>query len=102
MNPTRNRSTIIYLLLFIAIISLVVINYQQRSPANDVLTINQVAADIQAGQVSKIQENDNDLTVTYSDGSQRKSHKENTSTLVQQLKELGATTEMLQSDKVKL
>jgi cell division protease FtsH len=102
VNPTRNRSTIIYLLLFIAIISLVVINYQQSSPAKEVLTINQVAADIQTGKVTKIQESDNDLTVTYADGSQRKSHKEDTSTLVQQLKELGATTEMLQSDKIKL
>ena len=55
MNPTRNRSTIIYLLLFIAIISLVVINYQQGSPAKEILTINQVAADIQTGKVEKIQ-----------------------------------------------
>ena len=102
MNPTRNRSTIIYLLLFIAIISLVVINYQQSSPAKEVLTINQVAADIQTGKVTKIQESDNDLTVIYADGSQRKSHKEDTSTIVQQLKELGVTTEMLQSDKIKL
>ncbi len=102
MNPTRNRSTIIYLLLFIAIISLVVINYQQSSPAKEVLTINQVAADFQAGKVEKIQENDNDLTVVYTDGSQRKSHKEDTSTLVQQLKDLGVTTQMLQSDKVKI
>jgi cell division protease FtsH len=102
VNPTRNRSTIIYLLLFIAIISLVVINYQQSSPAKEVLTINQVAADFQAGKVEKIQENDNDLTVVYTDGSQRKSHKEDNSTLVQQLKDLGVTTEMLQSDKVKI
>jgi len=49
VNPTRNRSTIIYLLLFIAIIALVVINYQQSSPAKEILTINQVASDIQAG-----------------------------------------------------
>jgi cell division protease FtsH len=102
VNPTRNRSTIIYLLLFIAIISLVVINYQQSSPAKEILTINQVAADIQTGKVAKVQESDNDLTVIYADGSQRKSHKEDTSTIVQQLKELGVTTEMLQSDKIKL
>ncbi len=102
MNPTRNRSTIIYLLLFVAIISLVVINYQQSSPAKDVLTINQVAADIQTGKVTKVQESDNDLTVTYADGSQRKSHKEDNSTVVEQLKDLGVTTQMLQSDKIKL
>jgi len=102
VNPTRNRSTIIYLLLFVAIISLVVINYQQNSPAKEVLTINQVAADIQTGKVTKVQESENDLTVTYTDGSQLKSHKEEPSTLVQQLKELGVTTQMLQSDKIKL
>jgi cell division protease FtsH len=101
VNPTRNRSSIIYLLLFIAIISLVVYNFQQPA-AQETLTINQVAADIQAGKVERIEESDNNLDVIYTDGTQRKSHKEADSTLVQQLKELGVTTASLQPDKVKL
>ena len=101
MNPTRNRSSIIYLLLFIAIISMVVYNFQQPT-AQETLTINQVAADIQAGKVEVIEENENDLNVTYTDGTKRKSHKEADSTLVQQLKELGVTTGALQAEKIKL
>jgi cell division protease FtsH len=101
VNPTRNRSSIIYLLLFIAIISMVVYNFQQPT-AQETLTINQVAADIQAGKVERIEENDNDLNVTYTDGTKRKSHKEADSTLVQQLKELGVTTGALQAEKIKL
>lgn len=101
MNPTRNRSSIIYLLLFVAIISLVVYNFQQPA-AQETLTINQVAADIQNGKVERIEESENDLDITYTTGDQRKSHKEANSTLVQQLKELGVTTAALQVDKIKL
>lgn len=101
MNPTRNRSSIIYLLLFIAIILLVVYNFQQPA-TKELLTINEVAADIQAGKVERIEETDNNLDVTYIDGSQRKSHKEADSTLVEQLKELGVTTVALQPEKIKL
>jgi len=101
VNPTRNRSSIIYLLLFIAIVLLVVYNFQQPA-TKELLTINEVAADIQAGKVERIEETDNNLDVTYIDGSQRKSHKEADSTLVEQLKELGVTTVALQPEKIKL
>ena len=56
MNPTRNRSSIIYLLLFIAIISMVVINFQQNSTAQKPLTINEVADAIKRGEVKRIVE----------------------------------------------
>jgi len=101
VNPTRNRSSIIYLLLFVAIISMVVYNYQQPAPQEN-LTINQVASDIQAGKVERIEESENDLEVIYADGVERKSHKEADSTLVQQLKDLGVTTAALQPEKIKL
>lgn len=102
MNPTRNRSTIIYLLLFIAIISMVVINFQQQSSVQEILTINEVADAIQKGQVERIVENENSLTVIYSSGDERQSHKESNATLVDQLKALGVTTEQLQAENVKL
>ena len=95
MNPTRNRSSIIYLLLFVAIIVMVVYNFQQQSTSNEALTINQVAADIQSGQVNRVTEDDNRLRVIYTDGTERTSHKEPGATMVEQLKELGVTTEQL-------
>ena len=100
MNPTRNRSTIIYLLLFVVIIIMVVYNFQQQATSKEVLPINQVAADIQSGVIERILENDNQLRVIYSDGTERSSHKEATNTLVDQLIALGVTSEQLSSDRV--
>lgn len=98
MNPTRNRSTIIYVLLFAAIIILVFYSFNQSSSAQEILSINQVAADIQAGKVTRVVEEQDKLTVIYGTGTQaieRVAHKEPETTLVQQLKDLGVTTEQL-------
>jgi cell division protease FtsH len=102
VNPTRNRSSIIYLLLFIAIIVMVVYNFQQNATSQEVLPINKVAADIQKGVVERIEEDDNRLLVVYSDGTERTSHKETGATLVDQLVALGVTSEQLSSDQVKI
>ncbi|HSO28049.1 MAG TPA: ATP-dependent metallopeptidase FtsH/Yme1/Tma family protein, partial [Anaerolineales bacterium] len=102
MNPARNRSSIIYLLLFIAIISMVVWNFQQQASTQEVLTINETAAAIQSGQVDRIVEDDNRLRVIYTDGTERSSHKESNATLVEQLIQLGVTTEQLAPANIKL
>ncbi len=104
MNPTRNRSSIIYLLLFIAIIVMVVYNFQLNSGSKEVLAINQVATDIQNGIVAKIVEDDNRLEVVYADGESTSStsHKEANATLVDQLIALGVTSEQLNSDRIKI
>ncbi|HLE52318.1 MAG TPA: ATP-dependent zinc metalloprotease FtsH [Anaerolineales bacterium] len=102
MNPTRNRSSIIYLLLFVAIIVMVVYQFQQQSSTQESLTISEVAADIQKGNVKRILEDENRLRVIYADGTERTSHKEATATLVEQLKALGVSTEALASDSVKI
>jgi cell division protease FtsH len=100
VNPTRNRSTIIYLLLFVVIIIMVVYNFQQQATSKEVLPINKVAADVKSGLIERILENDNDLRLIYADGTERSSHKENTSTLVAQLLDLGVTSDQLNPDKV--
>lgn len=102
MNPTRRRSSIIYLLLFIAIIVMVVYNFQQQATTKEVLAINQVAADIQRGTITRIIEDDNRLEVIYADGEASTSHKEADSTLVDQLIALGVTSEQLNSDRIKV
>lgn len=68
---SRNQSYVIYLLLFVAIIAMVVYNFSQQSGSQDVLTINEVANDIKSNQITRIVENDNQLRVTFTDGSQR-------------------------------
>jgi cell division protease FtsH len=102
VNPTRNRSTIIYLLLFVVIIIMVVYNFQQQATSKEVVPINQVASDVKRGLIERILENENDLRLIYSEGTERTSHKDNTSTLVEQLLDLGVTSEELNPDKVNI
>ncbi len=105
MNQNRSRSTIIYVMLFAVIVILVVVNIQQTATGQQALSINEVAGDIISGKVSRIIEEEDTLTVIYKgEGSsiERESHKEPTSTLVEQLKELGVTTEQLASTAIKI
>ena len=98
MNQPRNRSTIIYVLLFAAIIFLVVYNFQSNATAQQTLSINQVAEDVQQGKISRINVEENSIRLVYkedAEGIERVSHIESTSTLVEQLKELGVTTDQL-------
>jgi len=90
------------LLLFVAIISMVVYNFQQQASTQEVLSINQVAQDIQDGKIKRLVEDDNRLRVIYADGEERSSHKESSATLVEQLKAFGVTTEQLTPAKVSL
>ena len=102
MNPPRNRYSIIYLLLFVAIIAMVVYNFQQQASIQEALTISEVAADIRAGNITRIIEDDNRLRVVYTNGTERTSHKEASATLVEQLISLGVTSEQLHPDNVKV
>ena len=99
---SRNQSYIIYLLLFVAIIVMAVYSFGQRGTTQE-LTINQVAADIRAGKISEIQDDENRLRVKYlQDATEGISTKENSATLVQQLLNLGVTPEDLAPDKIKI
>ena len=81
---------------------MVVYNFQQQATTQETLTINQVAADIQSGKVERLVEDENRLRVIYTDGSESTSQKEGGASLIEQLKELGVTTEQLQPDKFNL
>ncbi len=98
---SRNQSYIIYLLLFIAIIAMVVYNFNQRSSTSEV-SINQVAEDIQNQRVTKIEEDDDRLRITYKDLTEVVSTKESTATLIEQLINLGVTQDQLSPDKIKI
>jgi cell division protease FtsH len=105
VNQNRNRSTIVYILFFAAIMFLVIYQFRQSANSQETLSINQIAADIKSGEISRITEDDNRLVVIYKEdakGIERISHKEPTATLVEQLKELGVTSEELAPEKVKV
>jgi len=99
---SRNQSYVIYLLLFVAIIAMLVYQFNSTSSSQDVLTINEVAEEIQKGNISRITENENTLKLTLADGTQRTSNIETNATLVEQLLNLGVTSEQLSPDKVKI
>ncbi len=103
MNPARNRSTIIYVLLFAAIIILVVYNFNQNATTQETLTINELALAIQNKEVNRIVANEDRLTVIYGEGEgaiERIATKESNSTLVDQLLALGVSPQQLSPENV--
>ena len=99
---SRNQSYVIYVLLFIAIIAILVYQFTQQGSSQDILTINEVAADVQAGKVARIVENENRLRVIYQDGTQRDSTIEANATLVEQMLNLGVKAEQLAATRIKI
>lgn len=107
MNNSRNQSFLIYALLFIAIVSMVAFQLRQPANAETPLTINQVAADIKAGKIKRIVvESDNRLRVIYPGNSgndvERTAHKEDGSSLINQLILLGVTPEQLAPERLQV
>ena len=107
MNNSRNQSLIIYALLFIAIVAMVFFQIKQQPSTDNTLSINQVAADIQAGKVTRIiVASDNSLRIIYPGGAQgdieKTATKEDGVSLVQQLIQLGVTPAQLTPDKIKV
>ena len=103
MNNTRNRIPIFYLLLFGVIIVLVFMQFMQQPNQQEPLTINELAHDIQIGEVSRIDvAEDDSLLVVYNAGTERESRKEANTTLVEQLLALGVTADQLSFENVKI
>jgi cell division protease FtsH len=96
---SRNQSYIIYLLLFIAIVAMIYFNINQQKSPQGPLSINQVAQQVEAGTITRIQiKDDNSLTIISGSGTgaiEQISRKEPETTLVSQLLALGVTPEQL-------
>jgi cell division protease FtsH len=100
---SRNQSFLVYFLLIVAIAAMFYMGFRQDTDSEDVLTINEVAHDIQVGDVTRvIVESDDKIQVIYGDGTEKPSQKEPGATLVEQLIGLGVTPTQLAPDNVKL
>lgn len=101
---SRNQSYVVYVLLFVAIITMVIYSFSQNATTSGVLTINQLASEVKNGKVSRIVTDENKLTVTYNDGTQKSatSTKETDATLVEQLLALGVSPDQLSPEKVQI
>jgi len=98
---SRNQSYMFYLLLFVAIIAMVVYSFSQRASTSEI-SINQVAEDIKNQRITKIEEDEDRLRITYKDLTETISTKEASATLIEQLLNLGVTQEQLGPDKIKI
>ena len=103
---TRNQSYIIYLLLFIAIASMLYFSLNQQSESDKAFTLNELAAQIESGEtVSRlVVGEDNSVKVIYRDESivEQTTRKESETTLVEQLLNLGVSPSKLESKNLKI
>ena len=99
---SRKQSYVIYALLAVAVVALLIYSINSQENNESKLSINEVAAQIQAGNVEKIIEDASILKLTMTDGSQRESTKEPVATLVEQLLQLGVTPQQMNAENVKI
>ncbi len=99
---SRNQSYIIYLLLFVAIIAMLVYNFNSQGSTSDEISINQVASELQKGNVKSIIEDEDKLRITLNDDSIKTATIDARSSLVEQLVNLGVTPEQMAPEKVKI
>lgn len=93
---SRNSSFIVYVLLLIAIAAMLYVGLRTDPNAIEPLTISRVAQQVQNGQISRIiVESDDDIRVITNNGTEAESRKETATTLVEQLRSFGVTSEQL-------
>jgi cell division protease FtsH len=102
VNPTRNRASFFYLLLIVVIIVMFVFSFQQQAAGTPPMTINEVSAQIQTGNVTRIIVDDDTLTVIDRNGDEHIAYKEPMMPLVEQLTLFGVTADQLASSNVKI
>jgi cell division protease FtsH len=100
VNQNRGRNTLFYLILFAAIIILIVYNFQRST--QEPLKLSEVAKAVENEQVSLIVEDGDKLRVVYKNKaiSERSSYKDSSTTLTEQLLQLGVTPEKLYPSKI--
>lgn len=92
-NITKN---IIWAIIMLVAISLVFSLFFAPTPSPKSLSLTQLAADVNGGQVKQIKVNGDELDITMSDGSAAISQKEDTTGITETLKNLGVTDQALQ------
>jgi cell division protease FtsH len=91
------RNFIIYTLVLVALVFLV-IQFTQRVPPAEPITLSQLASEIQAGHVAKIEIDENVLRVTFNNNQPAaETRKESFPGATEQLQQLGVTTAQLQA-----
>jgi cell division protease FtsH len=87
------------MLIVVAIIAMVFLNINQENSQGS-LTLNELAAEIKNGNVIKIIQDENSLSITLKNDEELSSNKESNSTLIEQLLSYGVTSEDLNSSNL--
>ncbi|MGC9400316.1 MAG: ATP-dependent zinc metalloprotease FtsH [Anaerolineae bacterium] len=96
MNRKGNNSTFVYVILIAAVIFLIY-SYMSEGGNKAGLPIQELARDINAGEVRSLSVRGNDIEVTYKTGGVVLTRKEPGSTAVEQLQAFGVSEKALQS-----
>ncbi len=103
MNPApRNRASTLYLLIFMAILGLIWYSYAGQRAETEPLYLNQVAADLHAGKITRLVVKSTEVEVIYKDGTKRTAHIEPGEGFLRQLTDLGVSPRDLDPQQVKL
>jgi cell division protease FtsH len=87
----------------IIIIGLLVFAFSSNNLSQKPISINEAVGEIQKGNISKITvENDNSIKLTFKDGKQLNTNKEENTSFITQITQLGVTPEQLSSEKITL
>ncbi|HSB91317.1 MAG TPA: ATP-dependent zinc metalloprotease FtsH [Anaerolineales bacterium] len=99
MSSPRGRNTVVLIILLVIVAALVLqFRSSQGQPVR--ITFNEFADAIKAGDVRSVTVNDNELEVTFRDGSVKYTRKEPDKPAIEQLIELGVRPEDLASDRI--
>jgi len=101
VSSSRGRNSLV-LLVLILIITVLVFQFRSSSPQPERLFFNELAEKIKTGEVSRIIVDDNDLEIIFRNGESAFSRVEPTKTTVEQLLDLGVTSEDLSPNRIQL
>ncbi len=96
MNSARIRSIFVYALIIIAIVVLL-FQFRNQPSATKQLSLTELGAAVQAGQVKEIVIDDNTLQVTYNNGDKAESRKEPIKTGPEQLLDLNVPANKIEA-----
>jgi len=99
-NPSR--ASTLYLFIILAIAGLIWYSFAGQHEQTKPLYINQVAADVQAGKITRMVVKSTDVTVIYKDGTKRSVAIDPGESFIRQLRDLGVTPEDLSPERVKI
>ena len=101
MVKSSNQTNFVYLLILIAIVAMVFMNINQDG-GQELMTINEVATEIKNGNIAKIVQDEDTLTITLANDDQRISTKESGTSLIDQLVAYGVTGEDLDASLISI